>query len=141
MFLIMLAPVVPLSTTAPLVKTDFLDLHSFSATIPGQPQPLFKDLTFSFSPGKKYALVGPNGCGKSTLVKQVVAAYHEHNKIPFVPPLPLVTEGRVHPPLSNKYRMGYISQSSVSLSDKTLMEEVRAETTNGSIGKSLTALR
>ena len=56
-------------------------------------------------------------------MKQVVAAYNEHNRIPFVPPLPLVTEGKVHPPLSSKYRMGYISQSSVSLSDKTLMEE------------------
>ena len=93
-----------LSSTAPLIKTDFLDLHAFTATIPGQPLPLFRDLTFSFSPNKKYALVGPNGCGKSTLVKQVVAAYNEHNRIPLDPMLPLVTEGQVHPPSSAKYR-------------------------------------
>lgn len=122
---LMTLPVNPLSTlaTKPLPQTDFLALHGFSATIPGQQTPLFSDITFAFTPGRKYSLVGPNGCGKSTLIKQIVAAYSEKNGLPHEAPLPLVTDGKVLPPLATKFRMGYISQSSVSLSDKTLMAE------------------
>ncbi|GMH57284.1 hypothetical protein TrST_g8280 [Triparma strigata] len=121
--LALLATGSPLTLTSPLPQTDFLALHGFSATIPGQQTPLFSDITFAFTPGRKYSLVGPNGCGKSTLIKQIVAAYSDKNGLPYDPPLPLVTDGKVLPPFAKKFRMGYISQSSVSLSDKTLMEE------------------
>ncbi len=33
--------------------------------------PIFEDITFSVSRGEKVALVGPNGCGKSTIMKLV----------------------------------------------------------------------
>jgi ATPase subunit of ABC transporter with duplicated ATPase domains len=34
--------------------------------------PLFSDLSFSVESGEKVALVGPNGCGKSTILKLIV---------------------------------------------------------------------
>ena len=30
---------------------------------------LFEDVTTAFTPGKRYGLTGPNGCGKSTFMK------------------------------------------------------------------------
>ena len=30
---------------------------------------LFEDVSFTFSPGYRYGLTGPNGCGKTTLLK------------------------------------------------------------------------
>src|SRR5579884_4513180 len=30
---------------------------------------LFEDVTTSFTPGRRYGLTGPNGCGKSTFMK------------------------------------------------------------------------
>ncbi len=32
-------------------------------------RPILQDISFSFTPGKFYALLGPNGCGKTTLIK------------------------------------------------------------------------
>ena len=37
-------------------------------------QPVLKDITLTIHAGDRYALVGPNGCGKSTLVKLLLAA-------------------------------------------------------------------
>jgi len=35
---------------------------------------IFRHLTFTFKPGKSYAITGPNGSGKSTLLQSVAAA-------------------------------------------------------------------
>jgi len=40
---------------------------------------IFRHCTYSFLPGKKYAITGPNGSGKSTLL-QVVAGAVQHNE-------------------------------------------------------------
>ncbi len=34
-------------------------------------QPLFKNVTFSLNPGERVGLVGPNGCGKTTLLRLI----------------------------------------------------------------------
>lgn len=60
LFLVVGFPILgtPLSQVATKRSTsDFIGLDSFSATIPGAALPLFSDLSFEFSPGKKYALV------------------------------------------------------------------------------------
>ncbi len=121
----------PLSTPAPrALKSDFLSTSMFSATVPGSESPLFRDVTLDFSPSQKYALVGPNGCGKSTFVKQLVNEYYTSNGMPPVQQHPLITEGALSAPRSEKYRMGYISQSSVSLSDRTVLDECVASIHN-----------
>ena len=45
------------------------------------------------------------------------------NSIPSPTHPPLVTDGDISVPLSTKHQLGYVSQSSVSLSDKTLLDE------------------
>lgn len=42
---------------------------------PGQEKPVLDGLDFTFYAGKNYALVGENGCGKSTLIKLLMGFY------------------------------------------------------------------
>lgn len=49
--------------------------HNVTFTYPGQNTPVLKNLTFTMEAGKHYALVGENGCGKSTLVKLLAGLY------------------------------------------------------------------
>ena len=42
---------------------------------PGQQTPILNDLNFTFHVGKNYALVGENGCGKTTLIKLLMGFY------------------------------------------------------------------
>lgn len=42
---------------------------------PGSDQPVLNGLNFTFNAGKNYALVGENGCGKSTFVKLLMGFY------------------------------------------------------------------
>ena len=39
---------------------------------PGQPRPLFADLTFLLEAGERLAIVGPNGTGKTTLLRTLI---------------------------------------------------------------------
>jgi len=38
-------------------------------------EPIFTDLTFTIEPGKSLALIGPTGCGKSTVAKLIAGLY------------------------------------------------------------------
>lgn len=42
---------------------------------PGQEKPVLDGLNFAFYAGKNYALVGENGCGKSTLIRLLMGFY------------------------------------------------------------------
>lgn len=42
---------------------------------PGQEKPVLDGLNFTFHAGENYALVGENGCGKSTLIKLLLGLY------------------------------------------------------------------
>ena len=42
---------------------------------PGQQTPVLNGLNFTFQAGKNYALVGENGCGKTTLIKLLMGFY------------------------------------------------------------------
>lgn len=52
-----------------------LEFRNVSFNYPGASQPVLKNLSFRLEPGKHYALVGENGCGKSTLVKLLAGLY------------------------------------------------------------------
>jgi sulfate-transporting ATPase len=49
-------------------------MKGLTKTFPGQPKPVFRDLTLSFIPGAKIAIIGVNGAGKSTLMK-IIGGY------------------------------------------------------------------
>ncbi|MFC4812808.1 ABC-F family ATP-binding cassette domain-containing protein [Paenibacillus sp. GCM10023250] len=51
---------------------DVLDVRDLSIRFPEKDAPLFRDVTFRLERGENVALIGPNGIGKSTLLKALV---------------------------------------------------------------------
>jgi ATP-binding cassette, subfamily F, member 3 len=75
-------------------------------------KPILKNVTVNVYRGERLGIVGPNGCGKSTLVKTLVGE---------LPPL----EGTVE--LGSAVRLGYFDQKLSSLSeDRTAIEEIQS---------------
>lgn len=52
-----------------------IELRDVTFTYPGMGRPVLEHLSFRLEPGRHYALVGENGCGKSTLVKLLTGLY------------------------------------------------------------------
>jgi phospholipid/cholesterol/gamma-HCH transport system ATP-binding protein len=47
-------------------------IHLKGVKIAFGPDPLLKNITFSVSPGERIALLGPGGCGKTTVLKMIL---------------------------------------------------------------------
>jgi ATP-binding cassette, subfamily F, member 3 len=52
---------------------DVLDIHDLSIQFAQKSEPLFRNVTFRLERGENVALIGPNGIGKSTLLKAIVS--------------------------------------------------------------------
>jgi len=57
-----------------------IKIERFDISYPGKV--LFKDATLNLSQGRRYGLVGPNGLGKSTLLKEIASRRGEFREIP-----------------------------------------------------------
>lgn len=44
-------------------------IEAFGVSYSYDKKPVFSDLSFSFASGKFYGIIGPNGCGKTTLIR------------------------------------------------------------------------
>jgi len=90
-----------------------------------EPQVLFEDVNLQITGGQRWALVGPNGCGKTTLLQEIVNNGHWEN--------PVV---RIGPSLS----IGYASQQQEVLhGNQTLLDEIMS-LNNMNLEKSLRVL-
>ncbi len=49
-----------------------LAVSNVSKQFPGADAPLFRNISFTVSPGERVALIGPNGCGKTTLLRVIL---------------------------------------------------------------------
>jgi ATP-binding cassette subfamily F protein 3 len=49
-----------------------LAVSNISKQFPGADAPLFLNLSFTVNPGERVALIGPNGCGKTTLLRVIL---------------------------------------------------------------------
>ena len=76
----------------------------------GSDQPVLADVTFQVFPGHKIGLVGPNGCGKTTLLN-IIAGREEHER------------GKIEKP--NDVTIGYLEQRPELVTGRTVMEETR----------------
>ncbi|MBS0496127.1 MAG: ABC-F family ATPase [Proteobacteria bacterium] len=76
---IKLEDVKPSSRQYPFIRFEFHDkeklhrlavsLQAIGKTFPGMDRPLFKDLSLNIEAGEKVAIIGPNGIGKTTLLR------------------------------------------------------------------------
>lgn len=90
-----------------------LTLHHISKSF--DTEPLLHDITFSVTDGEHVALVGPNGCGKTTLLRIIAGEERPDTG---------------HVAMPNELRLGYLRQSFTPDASATL-EEVIASAAGG----------
>ena len=76
-----------------------MDIKAKNITVTYGTKKAVDDFTFTFESGKVYALIGPNGCGKSTLVKKLVSS-------------------------TNPGEVGYVAQETIGLINLTVSEYI-----------------
>jgi cobalt/nickel transport system ATP-binding protein len=54
------------------MSEPLIELRNITFTYPGAPQPVFQDFNFQLLPGNHLGLMGPNGCGKTTLLHLIM---------------------------------------------------------------------
>ena len=54
------------------MSEPLIELQNITFTYPGAPSRFFRTLTISSCPGKHIGLIGPNGCGKTTLLHLIM---------------------------------------------------------------------
>ena len=67
----------PLSTDVPAFESLVFEHVSFK--YPGTDHWVLKDVSFKIEAGKRYSIIGVNGCGKSTIVKLILRFYDEYS--------------------------------------------------------------
>jgi cobalt/nickel transport system ATP-binding protein len=55
-----------------LMSEPLIELQNITFSYPGAPRPVFQDFNFQLLPGKHLGLIGPNGCGKTTLLHLIM---------------------------------------------------------------------
>ena len=85
-------------------------MKSLSKTFPGAPKPVLNNISLQFYPDAKIGIVGPNGTGKSTLMKIMAGRDTEYT-------------GEAWP--GTNVTVGYLEQEPQLDETKTVMENVR----------------
>ena len=85
-------------------------MKSLSKTFPGAPKPVLNNISLQFYPDAKIGIVGPNGTGKSTLMKIMAGRDKEFT-------------GEAWP--GTNVTVGYLEQEPQLDESKTVMENVR----------------
>lgn len=89
---------------------DVMRIEHLTYQFPESQQPLFNNISFELTRGEMVALVGPNGVGKSTLLKTIV------NQL-------TPTKGQIH--FGSHVKLGYYDQEHLVLNpSNTILEEV-----------------
>ncbi|RJX38740.1 ABC transporter ATP-binding protein [Paenibacillus pinisoli] len=89
---------------------DVLTVDNLSVKFPGKDDPLFRNVRFNLTRGETVALIGPNGIGKSTLLKTLVGQLEP-------------SSGTIQ--FGSHVKLGYYDQEHTRLNGQnTILEEV-----------------
>ncbi|WP_152657881.1 ABC-F family ATP-binding cassette domain-containing protein [Oceanobacillus sp. CFH 90083] len=89
---------------------DVLKIKDLSYQYPDTNQPIFKNITLHANRGDRIALVGPNGVGKTTLLKNIIGRNQPN-------------QGEIQ--LGTNVQIGYYDQEQANLnSNKTVLQEL-----------------
>ena len=87
---------------------DVLEVTDISLSFTGQP--LFRNVSMDIKRGERIFILGPNGCGKTSLLKTILGRYHADS-------------GRIR--FGEGVKIGYYDQIQTGMdSDKTIFEEL-----------------
>ena len=96
-----------------------LSVEGISVMLPGNPNPILRNLSFAIEPGTALGIIGPSGAGKSTLGRAIIGAVR-----------PMAGKIRLDGAELNQYDpdvlggyFGYLPQS-ISLFDATVAENI-----------------
>lgn len=64
-----------IQSDGPIDLEKGIEFQHVTFAYPGSVDPILQDVCFTLNPGMHYALVGENGCGKTTLVKLLLGLY------------------------------------------------------------------
>lgn len=64
-----------IQSDGPIDLEKGIEFQHVTFVYPGSVDPILQDVCFTLNPGMHYALVGENGCGKTTLVKLLLGLY------------------------------------------------------------------
>ena len=91
---------VTMSSIASRLGNKTIEIHSISKTWPGRQYPVINDFSYNFLRTDRIGVVGPNGCGKTTLMKLITGIIEPDN-------------GSID--IGETVRIGYFSQENESL--------------------------
>lgn len=97
-----------IQTNSEMISKTVLDVKRLNVFV--ENELLIKDVNFNIKKGRKVALIGKNGCGKSTLIKRILEENNENIR------------------LSKYISIGYFDQSQDILNNsQTILENVRKD--------------
>ncbi|TVQ20583.1 MAG: ABC transporter ATP-binding protein [Spirochaetaceae bacterium] len=124
------------TTERPAPALAEIELRGVSFSYPGDNRPVIDGLSYTFRPGRHYAIVGANGAGKTTLVRLLTGLYAPDSGSVLVNGQPLVHYGAEQ--LSRFYSVVYqnFARYQISLHDNiTLGCSIGPMDDAGSIGE------
>lgn len=87
-------------------KIEFKEISFSYEDVNNNTVPVFKNLNFTIEPQQKVALVGPTGCGKTTLAKIILSLYNPQNGSIYIDDININN----YPLETLRKRIGYIEQ-------------------------------